>query len=91
MANRKKDPSAVLGAKVEARISAPEKQALDRLIAERAAALAADGITGQDTFSAWLRSAIREKAKAAGYPVQDIATPSTAQNQKAGKPARKAK
>lgn len=62
---------AALSVSVQARISTAEKKALDRLIAERAAELAADGVTGQDTFAAWLRGAIRREAKAKGYPVQD--------------------
>lgn len=56
---------------VTARISRPEKEALDKSIATRGAMLRAQGITGQDTFSAWLRAVIREKATAEGYPVQD--------------------
>ena len=80
---------------VAGRISSPEKAALDRLIATRAAALRAQGITGQGTFSSWLRSVIRRDAEAAGHPVQDVpvepgpVAPSKAQ--KASKPARKPK
>jgi hypothetical protein len=66
---------AALSVSVQARISATEKTALDRLISDRAAELAADGITGQDTFAAWLRGAIRREAKAKGYPVQDARAP----------------
>jgi hypothetical protein len=88
MGRPQKDAAIVLSEDVRARISAPEKEALDRLISERAAAMAADGITGQDTFSAWLRAVIREKAKAAGYPVRDV-LPNRAAAQKA--PPRKSK
>jgi len=66
---------AALSVSVQARISGAEKTALDRLISERAAELAADGVTGQGTFAAWLRGIIRREAKAKGYPVQDVSTP----------------
>lgn len=62
-----------LSVSVQARISAAEKAALDRLISDRAAELADEGVTGQDTFAAWLRGVIRREAKAKGYPVQDAA------------------
>lgn len=60
-----------LSVNVTARISKPEKEALDKSIAMRGAMLRAQGITGQDTFSAWLRAVIREKTSAEGYPVVD--------------------
>lgn len=69
---------AALSVSVQARISGTEKTALDRLISERSAELAADGITGQDTFAAWLRAIIRREAKAKGYPVQDAPAPARA-------------
>jgi hypothetical protein len=77
MARPPKDAAIVLNEAVRARISTPEKQALDRLISERSAELAAEGITGQDTFAAWLRGIIRREAKAKGYPVQDAPAPAS--------------
>ena len=55
---------------MKARISAAEKAALDRLCAEHGARLAAQGIANGDTAAVWLRAVIREKAAAAGYPVE---------------------
>lgn len=87
---------AALSVSVQARISGAEKTALDRLISERSAELAAKGITGQDTFAAWLRTIIRREAKAKGYPVQDAptpaaSTPTTAKRKLKGKGTRGAK
>lgn len=81
-----------LSVAVHARISLPEKAALDRLIASRAATLRAQGITGQDTFSAWLRAQIRKEAAASGRPVEDTPpepAPAATSAQKGSKTARK--
>jgi hypothetical protein len=75
MARPQKDPGVALTETVKARISPAEKAALDRLIHKRAVALAKDGITGQDSFSAWLRSAIRKEAAGQGEPVEDPGSP----------------
>jgi hypothetical protein len=75
MARPKKDPSTVLDARVEVRISSAEKAALDRLCAEHGSRLAAQGIANGDTAAVWIRAVIREKAAAAGYPVEDARAP----------------
>jgi hypothetical protein len=84
----KKDPLAGAFVTVAARITVPEKEALDRLVAERATALAAEGITGQDTFPSWLRFVIRDKAKAAGFAVQDAPAPGASSSKKAKRGAK---
>ncbi len=71
MGRPKKDPSTVLDARIEARISTAEKNALDRLCADNGVRLAEQGIANGDTIAVWLRAVIREKAAAAGYPVED--------------------
>ena len=55
---------------VSAKLLTVEKEALDRLVAARARALRAQGIS-DDTFAGWLRQAIREQSAAAGQPVEE--------------------
>lgn len=54
---------------VSARITSAEKHALEQLLALRAAALADRGEPPDASFAGWLRSTIRQQAKAAGVQV----------------------
>ena len=63
----------------------------DFLVSERDTKLRAQGITGQDTISAWLRGTIRTLAAEAGRPVQDAPPAPAPPVKKARKPPRRAK
>lgn len=72
MARPPKDPAARLSQKVEARLSASEKAALEKLCDIRGRELASKGIADGGSFSVWLRYMIHREAAAAGFPIEDV-------------------
>lgn len=69
MAAPRKNPDSKSTEHVSAKLTPPEKHALEQLLALRAAALADRGEPPDASFAGWLRWTIRQQAKAAGVQV----------------------
>jgi hypothetical protein len=86
---RTPDGEQALAENVHARLSAVDKATLDKLVEKRGAELAAQGISGQGTFGAWLRAMIYREAKAEGISTDPPAAPPGATAKAPPKGARK--